>query len=98
MDAFELPQDWQHQKLIEVSEIRYGLGVPPELSDNGVPMIRATNVKRGRICPDGLLRIDASTIPKGKDAFLKKGEILVVRSGAYTGDSAMVTSEWAGSI
>src|SRR5690606_37033533 len=25
------------------------------------------------------------------------GEVLVVRSGAYTGDSALVTEEWAGS-
>jgi len=61
-------------------------------------MIRATNVKRGRICADGLIRIKREAIPQSRNAFLKAGDIVVVRSGAYTGDVAMVTEEWAGSV
>jgi len=61
-------------------------------------MIRATNVKRGKISPEGLIRIKREAIPESRDAFLKEGEIIVVRSGAYTGDVAMVTKEWAGSV
>jgi type I restriction enzyme, S subunit len=34
----------------------------------------------------------------GKVIELQEGDIIVVRSGAYTGDSALVTSEWVGSI
>lgn len=93
-----LPPGWHRRKLGEIASIRYGLGVPPEPSDAGVPMIRATNVKRGRISSLGLLRINVSRLPKNKDAFLKQGDIIVVRSGAYAGDSAIVTSEWAGSV
>jgi type I restriction enzyme S subunit len=61
-------------------------------------MIRATNIKRGRIVPEGLIRIEKSSIPQGRDAVLTPGEIVVVRSGAYTGDSALVTPEWTGSV
>jgi type I restriction enzyme, S subunit len=36
-------------------------------------------------------------LPLERAPLLQPGEILVVRSGAYTGDSALVTDEWAGS-
>ena len=61
-------------------------------------MIRATNVKRGRISAEGLIRIKRQAIPESRNAFLKAGDIIVVRSGAYTGDVAMVTKDWAGSV
>jgi type I restriction enzyme S subunit len=92
------PSGWQRTKVGLISKIKYGLGVPPKQLENGTPMLRATNVKRGRIATEGLMRIDASAIPGAKDAVLREGDIIVVRSGAYTGDSALVTGEWAGSI
>jgi type I restriction enzyme S subunit len=61
-------------------------------------LLRATNVERGKINPDNLIRVDPADVPAGRDAFLKAGEIIVVRSGAYTGDSAIVPSEYAGSV
>ena len=61
-------------------------------------MIRATNVKRGRISAEGLIRIKREAIPESRRAFLKPGDIIVVRSGAYTGDVAMITKEWDGSV
>src|SRR5205085_1828670 len=69
-----------------------------EQSDDGVPMIRATNVKRGRISTEGLIRIKREAIPENRNPYLKEGDIIVVRSGAYTGDVAMVTPEWSGSV
>ena len=36
-------------------------------------------------------------MPLDRAPLLVEGEILVVRSGAYTGDSAIVTKEWVGS-
>ena len=33
----------------------------------------------------GLLRIKSSSIPKSKDVYLHHGDVIVVRSGAYTG-------------
>ena len=93
-----LPKHWQVVRLGELAAIRYGLGQPPEIDETGIPMIRATNIKAGRIVSQGLLRIRKEAIPSSRDPFLKAGDIIVVRSGAYTGDAALVTAEWEGSI
>lgn len=82
----------------QIAGIRYGLGQPPSGDNPNVFMIRATNISRGQIFEKDLLKIDSSTIPKSRQATLSEGEIIVVRSGAYVGDSAMITAKWAGSI
>jgi type I restriction enzyme S subunit len=94
----EIPEHWEVVQLGKVAKIRYGLGQPPQQDETGVPMIRATNIKRGRIFSEELLRIQVDSIPRTRDPFLKAGDIIVVRSGAYTGDVAMVTHEWEGCI
>jgi type I restriction enzyme S subunit len=83
--------------LKRVAQIRYGLGQPPPLSDEGIPILRATNISRGKITENGLLRARKEDLPLERAPLLQEGEILVVRSGAYTGDSARITREWAGS-
>ncbi|URN15037.1 MULTISPECIES: restriction endonuclease subunit S [Streptomyces] len=83
--------------LKRVARIRYGLGQPPPLSEEGIPIIRATNVFRGKISANNLLHARLEDLPLGRAPLLHEGEILVVRSGAYTGDSARITSEWVGS-
>lgn len=84
-------------KLKRVAEVRYGLGQPPKISDDGIPIIRATNINRGFISSQGLIFAKIEDIPLDRAPLLRAGEILVVRSGAYTGDSAIVPGEWAGS-
>jgi type I restriction enzyme S subunit len=86
----EMPQDWNMTRLEDVCKVRYGLGQPPELDRSGVPMIRATDIKSGRIVPDGVIRVKREAIPATKNAYLKQGDIVVVRSGAYTGDASHV--------
>jgi type I restriction enzyme S subunit len=93
-----LPTGWKLMRLGDLGNVRYGLGQPPEQSADGVPMVRATNVKRGRLVSDGLIRIKREAIPESRNPYLCAGEIIVVRSGAYTGDVAMVTHDWAGSV
>ena len=78
--------------------IRYGLGQPPKLSENGIPIIRATNIYRGRIIAGHLIHAKLNDLPLARVPLLREGELLVVRSGAYTGDSARVTKEWAGAV
>ncbi|MBB4942495.1 type I restriction enzyme S subunit [Streptosporangium album] len=80
-----------------VARVRYGLGQPPKLSSDGIPILRATNVFRGSIVPEGLIFAALKDLPLDRAPLLQEGEILVVRSGAYAGDSALVTPEWAGS-
>jgi len=61
-------------------------------------MLRATNIKKGTISEIGLVYVDLDEVPKGRDARLKTNDIVVVRSGAYTGDSAIVPSAFEGAI
>jgi restriction endonuclease S subunit len=91
-------EGWRVAHLGALGTVRYGLGQPPEQDIDGLPMIRATNIKRGRIVADGLIRIKKSAIPESRDPYLRSGDIIVVRSGAYTGDLAMVTPEWEGCV
>jgi type I restriction enzyme S subunit len=93
-----IPIGWKLKRLKSVATVRYGLGQPPAQVDTGVTMIRATDVDAGQIRTDNLMRVDAQELPPGKDPYLKAGEIIVVRSGAYTGDSAIVPPDLEGSV
>ena len=94
----DVPEHWEVGRLKAVSEIRYGLGQPPRESATGLPLIRATNVSRGHIAEKDLLWVDPADVPVGRDAFLREKEIIVVRSGAYTADSAIIPREYTGSV
>lgn len=87
---------WGETAIKRLAHVTYGLGQPPPLSPDGVPIIRATNIHRGRITRDNLIFAAKADLPLDRAPLLKYGEVLVVRSGAYTGDSAMVTEEWVG--
>ncbi len=94
----EIPEGWVINRLKFLGKIRYGLGQPPKELDGGLPIIRATNVERGKIVEKGLIYVDPDDIPWDRKPELKKDEIIIVRSGAYTGDSAIVTKEYQNSI
>ena len=94
----EIPEHWEVKRLKAISSIRYGLGQPPRESDTGLPLIRATNVDCGVILKKNLVRVDPADVPKTRNAFLKTGEIIVVRSGALTADSAIIPSEYEGAV
>jgi type I restriction enzyme S subunit len=93
------PKKWLPRKLEEAgATVRYGLGQPPKSTDEGLPLLRATNLHRGQIFTDNLIRVRLEDIPPGRNAILKAEEVIVVRSGAYTGDVAQVTEAWEGAV
>lgn len=93
------PMEWPQGTLGEFgARVRYGLGQPPKQSNSGLALLRATNIDAGRIVEKNLLFVDRKDVPPGRNAFLSPEEVLVVRSGAYTGDVAQVTNKWAGSV
>ena len=94
----DMPEHWSSKRLKTISRIRYGLGQPPRELSGGLPLIRATNVIRGRITEKDMVYIDPEDVPKGRDAFLAEKEIIVVRSGAYTADSAIVPKAYDGAV
>ena len=93
----EVPTHWEVTAVKRVSMVQYGLGQPPPESDDGIPIVRATNIDRGSISKDNLMHANLSDLPLDRAPLLVAGEILVVRSGALTGDSAIITSRWVGS-
>lgn len=94
----QVPEHWEVRRLKTLGRIRYGLGQPPRESVDGLPLIRATNVQRGRIVERGLIRVDPGDVPATRDALLRRHEIIVVRSGAYTADSAIIPTAYDGAV
>ena len=76
-------------------DIRYGTSQPPTFNELGeFKFIRATNIKAGRITENGILRISADEAAKIEKCRLNGNEIIIVRSGANTGDTCVVTDEY----
>lgn len=80
-----------------IKEIKYGVSLPPAFTENGeYYFLRATNIKKGRIVNNGILKINSEEATKISKCKLFGNEIIIVRSGANTGDTCVVTSEYAG--
>lgn len=94
----DVPEGWEVRTMKRVAALKYGLGQPPKEKENGLPLIRATNVDHGRILTKDLLLVDPQDIPYERDPVLRENDIIVVRSGAYTGDSAIIPKEYEGAI
>jgi type I restriction enzyme M protein len=76
-------------------DMRYGLNVPPDYTETGLPFIRALNLKEGGIAGE-VLNIPFTPDAVGKKSLLKAGDILVVRSGANVGDVGVITPDMEG--
>ena len=94
----EMPEGWENIRLKYLGLIKYGLGQPPPQLDGGLPLLRATNIYRGSITSDGLIFVDPDEVPYARDPNVRTNDILVVRSGVYTGDSALIPPEYEGAI
>jgi restriction endonuclease S subunit len=94
----EVPKHWDVRRIKTIGTIRYGLGEPPAYQDEGLLFIRATDIFRGKIVLENMKRISSADVPWSRNPSVKAGEIIVVRSGAYTGDSAIVTKGLDGAI
>jgi type I restriction enzyme S subunit len=86
----EVPEHWDVTHLKRVATIRYGIGEPPIYRESGTPLVRATNVHGGRLYEESMAFVDPEDIPVKRIIWLAPGDIVVVRSGAYTGDSAII--------
>ena len=93
-----VPEHWEVRRLKTFSQIRYGLGQPPREAPDGLPLVRATNVSQGQIVEQDMVYVDPTDVPTGRNAFLSEGEIIVVRSGAYTADSAIIPKRYSGAV
>lgn len=88
-----VPEGWEVTSFKRIASIRYGIGEPPKYQEEGTPLIRATNVNAGLVTQEGMVFVNPDDIPEKRIIWLSAGDIIVVRSGAYTGDSAIIRSE-----
>ena len=77
------------------SDIRYGLHLPPDYSDEGTTFVRALNLKEGGIAGE-LLKVPFSPEELGRHNILQTGDVLIARSG-NVGDIGYVSDDLAGS-
>lgn len=94
----EVPGHWIFTKIKYVSTIKYGIGEPPEYKENGIALVRATNIRSGKISNVNLVFVNPVDIPAKRIVWLESGDIIVVRSGAGTGDSSIIPKAYEGSI
>ena len=97
-DPITNPKGWNTCELREgIKEIKYGTSTPPVFSEEGIPFVRATNIKFGRIIKSDMKYISEDEANKIQRCKLDLGDTIIVRSGANTGDNAFVTEEYVGS-
>jgi type I restriction enzyme S subunit len=95
-DPVKNEKGWEVKKLEnQFNSIRYGTGSPPQYSEIGIPFLRATNVKAGRIERKGMVFLSEQEAQKISKCFVNEGDLIIVRSGANTGDCAYITNEYA---
>ena len=96
-DPITNPKRWNTCELREgIKEIKYGTSTPPVFSEEGVPFVRATNIKFGRIIENDMKYISEQESKKIEKCKLELGDTIIVRSGANTGDNAFVSEEYVG--
>ncbi len=68
-----IPEHWISRPLKYITKIRYGIGEPPKYREEGVALIRATNVCSGKISNKNIVFVDPDDIPVNRIVWLKKG-------------------------
>ncbi len=94
----KVPEHWEIKPLKRIGKINYGIGEPPKYQSEGTPLIRATNIHEGKLIEDGMVFVNHEDIPANRVFWLQVGDIIIVRSGAYTGDSARIPNGYVKSI
>lgn len=78
--------------------IRYGVGMPPQYRDGGIPFVRATNIKNGTIVDNNLKFVSIEDSKEIEKCRIHHGDLIVVRSGVNTGDAAFVPHKFEGAL
>lgn len=78
--------------------IIYGTSTPPMYQNEGIPFIRATNIKKGGVSEKGMTYISEEEAAKILKCKLSEGDLIIVRSGANTGDCGRIPHKYIDSF
>lgn len=94
-DPSKNPNGWEVTRFENIFDsIRYGTSYTPQYLSKGIPFIRATNIKKGRISKKDLVFISEEEAAKIPNCKVNEGDLIIVRSGANTGDAATIPKEY----
>lgn len=97
-DPVNNPKNWKIKEFGGIyNSLKYGVSTPPKYFKSGIPFIRATNVKKGGVAQKGMVFISQKEAEKISKCKLTTGDLIVVRSGANTGDCCRIPCEYNGS-
>ena len=87
---FEIPEGWAWCRMLSISEnIHYGLTASADFSKQNIRLLRITDIQDGRVNWDSVPGCQCS--PKKKENYsLRKGDILIARTGGTVGKSFLV--------
>jgi type I restriction enzyme, S subunit len=74
--------------------IIYGTSTPPIYQNEGIPFIRATNIKKGGVSKKGMVYISEEEASKILKCKLSESDLIIVRSGANTGDCGRIPEKY----
>jgi type I restriction enzyme S subunit len=95
----EVPEHWEVRTVAKSSnKITNGyVGQTKDiLVDGGVPYVQATHIKRGKVNFDGAYFVRQNWSDAHSKSILSKGDVLIVQTGAGTGDIGLVTEKEEG--
>lgn len=95
-----IPKDCTVSTLGDVSErvvVGLALSVTHAYRENGIPLIRNQNIRRGFFEDDEMLYLDPKFAALFPNKAVRKDDVLTVRTGSNVGDTACVPDEYVGS-
>ena len=88
---FKLPESWEWARLGDIGDTNIGLTYSPkDISDHGIPVLRANNIQNGKLILSDLVKVDVE--PPAR-VLVKNGDLLIcARSGspALVGKAAII--------
>ena len=90
----KVPAHWECRTIAKAStKITNGFVGPTRdiLVDAGVPYVQATHIKSGKILFDGAYFVTSAWSDIHKKSILREGDVLIVQTGAGTGDIGLVS-------
>ena len=88
----KLPKGWVETELSSILKLKNGYAFKSiEYKEEGVPVIRISDIKDGAIKTDKSICVDE--FERAKDFIIEKGDILIAMSGATTGKYGIYESD-----
>lgn len=95
-----IPKEWEVRKLGEVcDEVTIGLvtSMTKHYVDNGIPLIRNSDIKENLIIMDKMVKLNPEFVEKNEKKRFKLGDVVTVHTGDI-GTSAVIENELVGSL